>query len=435
MLMLHRKFMGSVPAGVPGDADVLPTLQGKVHCKDLDLPGLLLPGLPLTAFDPATDSRTQLFNISTNQVDNEGDSFDTSGWDLTTYNDNPIILWNHDYDTPIGKALTTYIDGDSLKSVGWFYPPDLGEFGWFADSVWRMVKAGLFRTASVGYLPLVFSVAPERKTPLWPVPLNYKKQRLLEWSIAPVPSNPGALADTSLIKAFGIDMRQYHGWLEKQLDGTDAQLDAAFLRRPVLENVRVITKSLVALQRTRPTTTEPTVADTDPKPTVKAGRKLSAKSLAHVKEMRDHHQACMKAMEGWDKCMKSLEEAAALTTEADGSENDVDDAPGVGAADSQVPADQVAGSKASPVETKASPVETKVAPVETKAHAGAESTATTVVENTPATPATTPPVSTETQFNWEAFSKEDIEAAYAQLEAEVIRETVQEEIDKQRGRL
>src|SRR5712672_1326038 len=47
--------------------------------------------------------------ISTEVTDRAGEIVRQSGWDLTNYKNNPIVLWGHDYySLPIGVCVDTY---------------------------------------------------------------------------------------------------------------------------------------------------------------------------------------------------------------------------------------------------------------------------------------------------------------------------------------
>src|ERR1700722_371276 len=55
----------------------------------------------------ANDSGTFRTIISTASTDRQGDSVDQNLWDLSNYNNNPIVLWAHDYSSlPIGIATS-----------------------------------------------------------------------------------------------------------------------------------------------------------------------------------------------------------------------------------------------------------------------------------------------------------------------------------------
>jgi hypothetical protein len=128
--------------------------------------------------------------ISTEVVDRAGEIVRQSGWDLTNYKNNPIVLWGHDYySLPIGVCVETYITEyrgvPALGARGVFYPEDINPL---AQQVRRMydygVKTGLGVgcTTSVGFIPREFE--PDNRSVI-------TRAELLEFSFVPVPANQG----------------------------------------------------------------------------------------------------------------------------------------------------------------------------------------------------------------------------------------------------
>ena len=153
------------------------------------------------------------FTISTSSVDRDGDVISQDGWELDEYMKNPVILWAHDTSTPpVAKSSMVYVDPatSSLKSIAEFPAKDLYPFG---NMVGRMYLHGFLRGASVGFLPVDYELDQKREGLM---PTNFTRQRLLEWSAVPVPSNPEGLAQA---RGFGIDTAPMVSWAEKILDG------------------------------------------------------------------------------------------------------------------------------------------------------------------------------------------------------------------------
>lgn len=118
---------------------------------------------------------------STADVDRQGESIDQSGWDLTNYKNNPIILWAHDYSAlPIGIAEEIDVTENGLViSKGRFASAEANPQ---AENVRLLYEEGILRTMSVGFIPL------ERNGNI------ITKAELLEVSFVPVPANPNALS-------------------------------------------------------------------------------------------------------------------------------------------------------------------------------------------------------------------------------------------------
>ena len=193
---------------------------------------------------PAEEEGLKLFfTISTPHVDRDGDIIDQTGWDLDEYKKNPVVLWAHDSSSPpVARANATYLSpvankstGDDqihLMSVAEFPSRDLYPF---ANMVGRLYKNGFLHGASVGFLPVEYEMNKEREGF---APVDFKAQKLLEWSAVPVPSNPEGLVQA---RSAGIDLVPMIEWAEKILDGEGALI----LPRSLIEEVRKNSSSKV----------------------------------------------------------------------------------------------------------------------------------------------------------------------------------------------
>lgn len=158
------------------------------------------------------DGVEMAFTVSSESIDRDDDVIYQSGWDLSDYRKNPVVLWAHDSSQPpVGRSTSIYVDEveNKLKSVAAFPGKDLYAFG---NMIGRMYKNGFLRGASVGFMPTEFEMDVERDGQM---PMNFRKQKLLEWSAVPVPSNPEGLAQA---RSFGIDTTPMVEWAEKILD-------------------------------------------------------------------------------------------------------------------------------------------------------------------------------------------------------------------------
>jgi len=132
-------------------------------------------------------------------VDRMGDVIRVKGWQLDSFKQNPVVLWDHKSgDPPIGTAVQVWKDLSGEESFlgirSRFFDAAKYEF---ADLIARMVMDGDLQAGSVGFLPLA-TTRPETqeartKLGLGPWGVLYDKAELLEWSIVTVPANPGAL--------------------------------------------------------------------------------------------------------------------------------------------------------------------------------------------------------------------------------------------------
>lgn len=153
-----------------------------------------------------TDVGTFEVVISTDNQDRQGDVIDQSGWDLSHFKKNPIVLWAHDYESlPIGVCDEINQQGKQLIAKGRFAPSEANPF---AQQVRKLYDLGIVRATSVGFIP-----RESQKNVI-------TKAELLEFSFVPVPANPYALSlaqakaidlDLNMIRAKGIEVKTEDG--------------------------------------------------------------------------------------------------------------------------------------------------------------------------------------------------------------------------------
>ncbi len=149
------------------------------------------------------ESRSLRFRISTGSVDRDRDTIDPSGWKLSNYKKNPIVLFAHDYSSlPIAKTTKIKVEEGALVATAEFADHQ------FADTVFRLLKGGFLKATSVGFEPLKYQMNEERRG------VDFLEQELLEFSVVPVPANPEALMEAS---AKGIDVGPLREWAKAVL--------------------------------------------------------------------------------------------------------------------------------------------------------------------------------------------------------------------------
>jgi hypothetical protein len=113
--------------------------------------------------------------ISTSDEDRQGDSIDQTKWNLKNFENNPVVLWAHDYySLPVGVCTKIGVEDGKLVAEGKFASADLNPF---AGQVAKLYAAGFIKTTSVGYMQH-----------------EDGQLELLEFSFVPVPANPYALS-------------------------------------------------------------------------------------------------------------------------------------------------------------------------------------------------------------------------------------------------
>lgn len=128
-------------------------------------------------------SRTLTFVGSTPTVDRVGDVVDPSGWDITSYQRNPVVLWSHNQmELPVGKTRRVYLDGASLKFDVEFAGSDIDPR---AEQVYQCYRQGFLSAVSVCFKP----IEERREGSINRV----VRQELLELSCVTVPCNADAL--------------------------------------------------------------------------------------------------------------------------------------------------------------------------------------------------------------------------------------------------
>jgi phage head maturation protease len=150
--------------------------------------------------------RTDVSRITTSLMDRDFEIVLPEGIERTQYDINPIVLFGHDQNKPIGKALWVKPDGNGLiaKTQYTSRPKDfVGE--WLPDFAWAMVQAEVLRGRSIGFLPLEVREPTEDELAINPeLQQVISRSLLLEFSLVSVPSNPLALVE-SIGKGIGLD--------------------------------------------------------------------------------------------------------------------------------------------------------------------------------------------------------------------------------------
>ncbi len=139
-----------------------------------------------------SDKRTAEFIISNESVDRHGTVFKMDGWDLKTYERNPIVCYNHasgdtNPDTIIGTSRV-FVEGSNL--IGEVTFEDEGD-NKIADRVWKKINKGVLKMASVGARVHDYRLGNTKEGEDSGT-IYFTRQELLEWSVVSVGSNPEA---------------------------------------------------------------------------------------------------------------------------------------------------------------------------------------------------------------------------------------------------
>lgn len=159
------------------------------------------------------------FVLSDDTKDRYGDVIDPKGWQLANFKKNPIALFNHDSDFPVGTWTNVRVEGNRL--IGKLKLAAEGT-SQRLDEIIRLVAQGVLRAVSVGF------TAIEREALADNSGILFKRQELLETSLVSVPANPGAvqLARSLHVSDDTIDF----------VFGKHASADGAVRRRSIAEH-------------------------------------------------------------------------------------------------------------------------------------------------------------------------------------------------------
>lgn len=125
------------------------------------------------------------FILSDETVDRYGDVVVASGWQLANFKLNPIALFNHNSNAPIGTWKNIRVDDRKLKARLVFADEGTSPR---IDELRSLARQNILRAASVGFAPIEDEPLSEGRG------TRYTKNELLEVSLVSVPANPAALA-------------------------------------------------------------------------------------------------------------------------------------------------------------------------------------------------------------------------------------------------
>ena len=135
------------------------------------------------------------FVLSDETVDRVGDIILADGWQLDDFRKNPIALFGHRGDLPIGTWKNLRIEKKTL--LGEFEPAPKG-VSERADEINGLIEVGVLKATSVGFQPIERKVRRDKDNEY--LGLTFTKQVLVETSMVAVPANPNALAVAKELK-------------------------------------------------------------------------------------------------------------------------------------------------------------------------------------------------------------------------------------------
>ena len=143
------------------------------------------------------DNRTFRFVISDESKDRYGTVIKLNGWDLTNYEKNGIVAYQHNAsgDNPdmiVGKGRA-WVENGVLMGEVQFEPEGTNPI---ADKLVNKIEFGSIRATSVGFNPIEWSRGLKEHGEN-PDVIYFRKVDLMEWSIVNIPANPNATIQNS----------------------------------------------------------------------------------------------------------------------------------------------------------------------------------------------------------------------------------------------
>ena len=158
-----------------------------VHFKQVDLEGF-------TVEDPtilSIEGYASVFADSTGEkvIDRDNEIVSVAGMELDSYQKNPILLYNHDYNKPIGRVTAA-----SKTPEGLYIQAEVHKLSGL-EGAFEAVQKNLIQSLSIGFQAQKYTYLEDEDA------FEISKSTLHEISLAPVQSNQLALFEVTGTKA------------------------------------------------------------------------------------------------------------------------------------------------------------------------------------------------------------------------------------------
>ena len=248
---------------------------------------------------------------STNDQDRAGDIVDPKAWSkggIGNYENNPIILFNHDYHNPIGKTTELGVDDRGLKING--------KISKSAGKIRDLIKEGVLGAFSVGFRVKDADYIEETDG------YRIKDAELFEISVVSVPANQAATF--SVAKAFDSD-DEYQDWKSNfvkigqstDVDSPEATVDQAVLKETKMSETKEnFDLEEFAKEVAKKTATEIAMAQAEKQAKADAEAEQAAEKVAaeeaEIQEKKAEVESIVKAgTEGAERLVTDLEDRVA----------------------------------------------------------------------------------------------------------------------------
>lgn len=208
-----RKAYGTTegPLGLPMKDEAAHAVEELLKAIPSDCRELLTDG-PLRRVKVAEDmqliegERTDVSIITTDAVDHDREVIEPRGVNMDHFRKTGMpVTWAHRYDLmPVGNAVwVEYKRGRKaiLAKTRYHDRPEGWQGNWFSDAIWHLIKTGVLRGKSIGFIPQqIHAPSPDEikeRPELADARVIYDKITMLEYAVAPIPANPDALVQAA----------------------------------------------------------------------------------------------------------------------------------------------------------------------------------------------------------------------------------------------
>ena len=130
-------------------------------------------------------------DLGIKEVDRDQEIVNVEGMDVSAYSNNPVLLWNHEWDRVCGKVINITKDQNGLL-VKAEMQRLTGREDYFENVLYGNVKS-----FSIGFIPHEYEYLDDA--------IEITKSEMIELSIAPVQSNRSALFQVIGTKSLAVD--------------------------------------------------------------------------------------------------------------------------------------------------------------------------------------------------------------------------------------
>jgi HK97 family phage prohead protease/HK97 family phage major capsid protein len=131
------------------------------------------------------------FVLSDDTPDRLDDIIQADGWDLKNFKRNPVALFNHNSDFPIGKWRNLRVEKNELRGHLELAPEGTSPR---IDEIRKLIDAGILKAVSVGFRPLKHKRRSDDEKDYKGFGHRFIRSELVETSVVAVPANANALA-------------------------------------------------------------------------------------------------------------------------------------------------------------------------------------------------------------------------------------------------